>query len=113
MRRLRFKAKSVLLYSTSFKTFFIRLIREAKILATNRGHQSNVVLQVKAIANAGMAKFVSPGAGIGLGRVEGVKKEGLSCLFLDYSVFCPNYDSISERPFSVERTLVDSHCPLA
>ncbi len=59
-----------------------------------------------------MAKLVSPVAGIGLGRVEGVKKEGLSCLFLGYAVFGPNYDSISERPFSIERTLVDSHCPL-
>ncbi len=85
---------------------FKRLIKEAKILATNRG-------QVKTSANAGMAKLVYLGAGIDLRRVEGVKKEGLGCLFLDYAVFGPNYDSISERPFSIKRIPVDSHCPLA
>ncbi len=93
--------------------FFNRLIREAKISSTNRGHQCNAILQVKTSANAGLAKLVHLGAGIDLGRVEGVKKEGLGCLFLDYAVFGPNYDSISERPFSIERTPVDSHCPLA
>ncbi len=59
-----------------------------------------MVLQVKTSANAGMAKLVYLGAGIDLGGVEGVKKEGLGCRFLDYAIFGPNYDSISERPFS-------------
>ncbi len=72
-----------------------------------------MVLQVKTSANAGTAKLVYLGAGIDLGRVEGVKEESLGCRFLDYAVFGPNYDNISERPFLIERTPVDSHCPLA
>ncbi len=72
----------VRLYSTSLMICLTLLI----ILATNRGYQHNVVLQVKPNTNAGVAKLANMGPGIDLGRVEGVKKESLGCRFLP---ICP------------------------